>query len=237
MHAHPPLTTTSCPRASRARALLAFTLMLGACSEKTAAPEGGPAAEPAGALVPVVTDDATTLLFSFLDDQGRMVSAGKVSAVPESVRSRVLVVDLAKSAEERRAHELAFFTDLTARDESGRYPVTTVSRYDAAKGERAAVTLPPVPADAIVVYSAVWCVYCQKAKAWLTEQGIPFVERDVEKMPGASDELQAKLKAAGVQGGGIPVIDWKGTIVMGFDQARLKALASGTAPAPAPNLP
>jgi glutaredoxin len=227
MRSTPHLTTTSAFASLRAYALLLCALTTGACTEKTSAPSGAPVAVAPDALVPVVTDDATTLLFSFLDEQGRMVSAGSTRAVPAQVRSRVLVVDLSKTAEERRAHEVAFFTDLTAKDESGRYPVSTVSRYDAAKGERATVHLAPLPAGAVVVYSAVWCGYCQKAKAWLHEKGVPFVERDVEKMPGASDELQEKLKAAGVQGGGIPVIDWKGTLVMGFDKARLETLARG----------
>jgi glutaredoxin len=89
------------------------------------------------------------------------------------------------------------------------------------------------PADgSVVVYSAEWCGYCKKAKAWLAGRSVPFVERDVEKTPGAQAELQAKLKAKNVPGGGIPVIDWGGTLVMGYDVAAFEKLLQEKPPAP-----
>jgi glutaredoxin len=190
--------------------------------------------------MPVVTDDAKDLLFSYVDAHGRVQAASTIASVPEQVRARVLVVDLKKSPEERQAHRYAFFVDLTAKDPDGRYPVSVVSRYDAARGQLRA-PMAPAPAGSVVVYSAVWCGFCKKAKAWLTQNNVPFIERDVEKMPGAQAELDAKLAAAGTSGGGIPVIDWGGTIVMGFDAARLGKLlrekppSAAPAPAPAPS--
>jgi glutaredoxin len=115
-----------------------------------------------------------------------------------------------------------------------------VSRYDAATHQAGAPSLPP-PDGSVVVYSATWCGYCKKAKAWLEQNHVPFIERDVEKAPGAQAELSAKLKAAGVPGGGIPVIDWGGTLVVGFDLPALQRLrdqappaAALAAPAPVP---
>ena len=53
---------------------------------------------------------------------------------------------------------------------------------------------------------------------------VPFIERDVEKTPGAQAELSQKLRAAGVPGGGIPVVDWSGELVVGFDVAAFERL-------------
>ncbi|HEY4222523.1 MAG TPA: glutaredoxin domain-containing protein [Myxococcota bacterium] len=182
--------------------------------------------------LPVVTDDASDLLFSFVDETGHVVAVSKVSDVPASVKSRVLVVDLKKTPEERQAHRYAFFVDLSNKGPDGTYPVSVVSRYDAAKGQVQAPAVPP-PAGSVVVYSASWCGFCKKAKAWLKDNDVPFIDRDVEKTQGAQAELDEKLKKAGVQGGGIPVIDWSGTLVMGFDQRQLEKLKASSTPAPA----
>jgi glutaredoxin len=203
---------------------LSLLLLLTACSKNAEAPASpGAASDAALPPFPVVTDDADNLLFSFVDAAGRVQAVPRVDAVPESVRQRVLVVDLARTPEERQAHRYAFFVDLTAKKPDGTYPVTAVSRYDAAKGQLQAPSAAP-PEGSVVVYSAVWCGFCKKAKAWLKEHDVPFVERDVERTPGAQVELQEKLKKANVPGGGVPVIDWAGTLVMGFDQGALERL-------------
>ncbi len=181
---------------------------------------------------PLVTDDSTNLLFSFVDDAGRMQAVPTVADVPEAVRGRVLVVDLGKTPEQRQAHRYAWFADLTARGADGRYPVVVVSRYDAATQHAGAAPLPPADGS-VVVYSATWCGYCKKAKAWLTEKGVPYVERDVEATAGAQAELTAKLKAAGVPGGGIPVVDWGGSLVVGYDVAAFERLLKQAPPPPA----
>lgn len=173
--------------------------------------------------LPVVRDDGDNLLFSFVDAQGRVQAVSKVEQVPEPVRGRVLVVDLSKTPEERQAHRYAFFADLTVKKPDGTYAVSVVSRYDAARGQVQAPATPP-PEGSVLVYSAVWCGFCKKAKAWLKDNDVPFIERDVEKTPGAQAELDQKLKAAGIPGGGVPVIDWAGTLVMGFDVDALKRL-------------
>ncbi len=179
---------------------------------------------------PVVTDAATTLLFSFVDANGRVQAVPSVDAVPEAVRQRVLVVDLGKTPEQRQAHRYAWFADLTNKSADGSYPVVVVSRYDAATRAGGAAVLPP-PAGSVVIYSAEWCGYCKKAKAWLTEKGVPYIERDVEKTAGAQAELSSKLTAAGVSGGGIPVVDWAGELIVGFDVAAFDRLLKST-PAP-----
>jgi glutaredoxin len=195
-------------------------------------PPSAAATEEEAPTAPVVRAEATSLLFSFVDAAGRMQAVPSVADVPEAVRRRVLVVDLAKTPEERQAHRYAFFADLTAPGPDGTFPVVAVSRYDAARGQgEAPPSLPPADGS-VVVYSAEWCGYCKKAKTWLTGRGVPFIERDVEKTAGAQAELQAKLRAANVPGGGVPVIDWGGSLVMGFDVAAFERLLQEKPPVP-----
>lgn len=211
----PGTDTSSSSAASSSAASASTSASSSSSSSSTSAGDEGPP-------LPVVRDSATSLLFSFVDGGGRVQTVPSVSAVPEPVRKRVLVVDLDKTPEQRQAHRFAFFADLTAPAPDGTYPVVVVSRYDAARPVGAAAL--PAPDGAVVVYSAVWCGYCKKAKAWLTEHGVPFVERDVEKTAGAAAEVAGKLRAAGIPGGGVPVIDWAGSVVVGYDVAALQRL-------------
>jgi glutaredoxin len=209
--------------------VLACVLALSACrgrDEATAAANAADDDQRANDEVPasrVVRDDANNLLFSFVDAHGRVQTVPRVDAVPEPVRQRVLVIDLDKTPEQRQAHRFAFFADLTTKAPDGTYAVVAVSRYDAARKSGGPAVAPPTE-GAVIVYSATWCGFCRKAKAWMKQNDVPFVERDVEKTAGAQAELDAKLRAASVPGGGIPVIDWAGTLVVGFDVPSLQRL-------------
>lgn len=211
----------------------ALALLAAGCPEPKTAPKDPSAAHtapgPQDAVaedvpLPRVHDENKSLLYYFLDERGAVKTVSRPEEVPPAVRSRVLVVDVSQSPEERQAHRYNFFADLTTRDDDGSYAVIAVSRYDAAKGEGLKGTLPPVPEGSVIVYSAEWCGFCKKAKAWLAERDVPFLERDVEKQAGVADELEGKLKQANLKGGGVPVIDWSGTVVMGFDKKRLESL-------------
>ncbi|RCK81156.1 MAG: Glutaredoxin [Candidatus Ozemobacter sibiricus] len=76
----------------------------------------------------------------------------------------------------------------------------------------------------ITVYGAAWCKACQAAKAYFEKKGSLFTYKDVEKDAGAKDEMKKKLEAAGQSGNAIPVIDICGTIVIGFDQAKIEKI-------------
>jgi mycoredoxin len=41
----------------------------------------------------------------------------------------------------------------------------------------------------ITLYSAAWCRDCREAKRFLEKHGIAFTEIDIERTPGATDEL------------------------------------------------
>ena len=204
------------------------SLGLSACSASTKSTDDVTTAS--DVTLPVVRDDASNLLLSYLDAQGRVQAVASVSEVPEPVRNRVLVVDLSKTPEQRQAHKVAFFADLTAKQADGTYPVSVVSRFQAAHGQGAAAASLPPAEGSVIVYSASWCGFCKQAKSWLKGHNVPYVERDVEKTPGAQAELDGKLAKAGTPGGGIPVIDWGGQLVMGFDQGSLTRLLAQKPP-------
>ena len=80
------------------------------------------------------------------------------------------------------------------------------------------------PSQRVVLYSAEWCGFCKQAAAFLRQQGVVFDLRDIDKDRQAAIELQGKLLRAGLKGGGIPVLDINGTLVIGFNKSRILAL-------------
>lgn len=68
----------------------------------------------------------------------------------------------------------------------------------------------------ITLYSATWCAFCHAAKAYLDKLGVAYTEKDVEEEPQAGMEAVEKSGQRG-----IPVIDIDGTIIVGFDRARI----------------
>jgi glutaredoxin 3 len=61
-------------------------------------------------------------------------------------------------------------------------------------------------------------MFCEKVKEFLSQKGVPFVERDVVKDPQAFEEL-AKLGYLTT-----PVIVVDGQVVVGFNRKRLEQL-------------
>ena len=45
----------------------------------------------------------------------------------------------------------------------------------------------------LTVYTAVWCRDCREAKRFLQKHNIPFTEVDIERVPGAADEVLAHV--------------------------------------------
>ena len=56
---------------------------------------------------------------------------------------------------------------------------------------------------------------------------MPYTERDIEKDPGAGEELAAKRAKAGIKGNGVPVFDVAGRLVEGFNPETLRRLLQG----------
>ena len=76
----------------------------------------------------------------------------------------------------------------------------------------------------VIMYATKWCGVCKRAKRYFAEKNIALVEKDIEKDPGAREEMTAKAKAQGVAAGGVPVFDIGGKIVKGFSEARIAQL-------------
>lgn len=90
----------------------------------------------------------------------------------------------------------------------------------------------------VVLYSTSWCGYCAAARTFLERRGVEYVEKDVEKSSSARSELQKKKRKARLKGEGVPVIDVRGRLVMGFDAAQLdRLLQEGNSPPPTESRP
>jgi glutaredoxin-like YruB-family protein len=77
----------------------------------------------------------------------------------------------------------------------------------------------------VVVYTTPTCGYCHQAKAYLSRQGVPFVEKNVAADQAAAMEMISK---SGQQG--VPVITVDGEVVIGFNQPRLSQLLEKAQP-------
>ena len=74
-----------------------------------------------------------------------------------------------------------------------------------------------IPHGDIVVYCARWCKDCKKAKAWLDERGLAYVEVDIDYNMAARTQVRKWANGFLVT----PVIDVGGTIILDFDEPKL----------------
>jgi glutaredoxin len=75
----------------------------------------------------------------------------------------------------------------------------------------------------VIIYGASWCGPCHQAADYLKKKGVRYVLKDIEEDSSAQREMTIKLAKAGMRGSGIPVIDVKGQILVGFSAARIDA--------------
>jgi glutaredoxin len=81
---------------------------------------------------------------------------------------------------------------------------------------------PKTAPDEIVLYCAQWCRDCVKAKTWLEQHGLAYVEVDLDFEP------EARKKIREWTGGKLitPVIDFYGTVIIDYDVAKLEEALS-----------
>lgn len=211
---------------------------LAGCGSQGGSPgDGSPSDEAAPATVTQppfsVRGEAEGLLLVWYDDEGPH-TAPRRSAIPEAHRSRVRVDDLSAPPDERLDPAYVYVADLSQPGRDGRYPVERIARdaFDTevarARGSEVAAqeqAEAPPAIDAnhdVVVYGASWCSACRGAARFLRERGIPFVERDIEREPNARKAMLRAARAAGVTPRGIPVIDFRGRVIPGFDRSALE---------------
>lgn len=200
----------------------------------------------------VVREDSSEFLFTWIDPRGSFFVEQSVKAIPAESREAVRVLDPGR--EEGTHDERIFVADLRQPHPDGTYPVRTMTRADfdaiavarrSVKGTTLAnaATSPspspsprpggsPGPAQVkasprVIVYGASWCGACHQAAAYFKNKGISFVEKDIEADSSAAREMRAKLAKAGLHTGSIPVLDVRGTILVGFDPGQVEQALSG----------
>ncbi len=72
--------------------------------------------------------------------------------------------------------------------------------------------------EKVVMYSAVWCGFCKKARRYFVANRIPFIEYDVDK------DMRAKRRYQKLGANGVPVILFKGRRMNGFSEAGFKRI-------------
>lgn len=74
----------------------------------------------------------------------------------------------------------------------------------------------------VQLFTASWCGFCRRAKAYLAKKQITYTEYDVETPAGMEALVQA-----GEKGRGVPVLVWQGQKLHGFSEPAYEALFSG----------
>ena len=169
-----------------------------------------------------VRGDLEGLLLVWLDEEG-LHTAQRRSEIPEEHRAMVRVDSLRLPPDKRLDPEFVYIADLRAPADDGRYTVRKHSRaYFEAQVDEA--TPEPAAAEDVVLYMASWCGACKAAAKYMRGRGVDFVEKDIEKDAAANAEMQQKARAKGLSPRGVPVIEFDGEILLGYDQARLAQL-------------
>ncbi len=217
--------------------LLLLTLL--ACDDRAEAPaaaEGTTTEASSGAVVVppfAVRGNAEGLLLVWFDAEGPHTATSRLD-VPAERRSEVRVESLDLDHAGDADPDAVYVADLRAADEHGNFTVRRMTRADFDARIDAFVAEARSAAGAaaaeIVVFGASWCGACRQAEAFLRERNVPFVERDIEEDPSAAAEMRARAAAAGLHPTGIPVIDVRGRILLGFDPEALDAALRETAP-------
>lgn len=68
----------------------------------------------------------------------------------------------------------------------------------------------------VIIYSTPYCQFCKQVKAYFDEKGIEWREVDVMEDSSAAEEM---IKKSGQMG--VPVIDYHGQIIVGFNKLAL----------------
>jgi glutaredoxin len=172
------------------------------------------------------------LLLVWFDADG-LHSAQKRADIPEASRAEVRVDSLKIPPDKRLDPEHVYVADVRAPGADGSYAVTKrtrawfESRMDALAPKPAAE---PAAAGAaladtgVTLYRTSWCGVCVSAAKYFRQNDIAFVEKDIEKDPGAQAEMLQKAQSVGRKPTGVPVIDFHGHLMFGFDRATIESL-------------
>lgn len=87
------------------------------------------------------------------------------------------------------------------------------------RGQGEALRAAARPGD-ILMMSSTTCIFCTKARVWMTEQRVPFTECFVEQDAACAATFQR------LGGRGTPTLLVRGQVIVGFDRQRLLAAFS-----------
>ncbi|MGI5863649.1 MAG: glutaredoxin domain-containing protein [Myxococcales bacterium] len=110
--------------------------------------------------------------------------------------------------------------ELEAKLELGVKQARELDRASGGEDARPASVRSSVP----TLYTTSWCGACRRARSWFQQNGIAFEEKDVEKVPGAQQEMIRKCRRAGARSCGVPVIEIDGEPMVGFHEERVREL-------------
>jgi glutaredoxin len=102
---------------------------------------------------------------------------------------------------------------------SSALPASAASYMEQFRKSHPAGAAAATEARGVTLYSAVWCGYCRKAKAWLGEHGVSYTDIDVDA-PGGTAAL---AQATGGRSG-IPVLVVDGHTLNGFSVGAYDAM-------------
>lgn len=85
---------------------------------------------------------------------------------------------------------------------------------------------------AVTIYGGRWCRACRSAARFFRRAGIAYVSRDVLRDPTAWAAMHRRVREEGMHltVAILPLIDFRGTLIQGFDRARLRALIDARPP-------
>jgi mycoredoxin len=75
----------------------------------------------------------------------------------------------------------------------------------------------------VVMFATSWCGYCAAARRFFADNGIKYVEYDIERDP----EGTRKFEKKGFKGYGVPVILIDDEVIRGFNEPALRAALLG----------
>jgi arsenate reductase-like glutaredoxin family protein len=184
-------------------------------------------------------------LYTFVDGKAQFTTVDKPEEVPAGARRLVRVVDPTKESQERRDTTNVYVVDGDELLKAGKATARVLSRQAFETG--ALAQLPPGESSllaerpdggaddagaapsvggppVVTVYGTSWCGACREARRYLAARKIPFADKDIERDPAAARELRDKAAKLGIPTDRVPILDVRGRLLIGFDQARVEAL-------------
>ena len=86
------------------------------------------------------------------------------------------------------------------------------------QARQAALAPRPAAESGLTIYCTPWCSGCYKARAWLKEHDIPYVEVDISKDRAAARQVKAWANGNETT----PTFDYRGTIIVDWDLPKLR---------------